>query len=291
MAATLDNNLRLELPDEGLDENTWGGILNAMVTEIERAITAIHSFSITGGTLDLVSTGVADEQARNAILKATGTLTANATVRVPNEPKIYIISNLTSGAFTLTLNTVVPGTGLEIAQGETKVVYIDPSLSGGNGGVVEMNALTSGTIALATNALQLGGVVAASYALLAAKQDWTFPQTLTPTNETLSGGAYTPNWDTDSHVRIQQASVTTAVTINNPTGTGSPSDGQILTVEIEQHDVTVRSVTWGSNYIFEDGTDLDLTQTVDRIDKFTFQYSSSVARWLLVGAIQNIPRA
>lgn len=288
MATTTDNNLRFELPDVGADSNTWGTILNALFTELERSITAIHSFTITGGTLDLTADGATDEPSRKAVLKASGTLSSNATVRVPNEPKLYVISNLTSGAFSLTLNTVVPGSGLVIPQGETHLVYIDPSLSGGNGGVVQLSALPSGTIAQATNALQLGGVVAASYAQLALKQSWTRPQTLTPENVTLTAGAYTPNADTQSHIRVQQSQVTGNVTINNPSGT--PVDGQILTVEIEQHGVTVRSVIWGGNYIFEGGSDLDLTQTVDRIDKFTFQYSGSVARWLLVGAIQNIPR-
>ena len=289
MAQTTDNNLRLELPDVGLDENTWGGILNAAWTEIERSLTAIHNEVITGGTTDIGSAGGADEAARKAVLKLTGTLSSNSTVRVPNEPKLYIVSNLTSGAFSVTLNTVSNGTGLIIPQGETKLVYIDPSLSTGNGGVVEINALVSGTISEATNALQLGGVVAAEYARLAVKQQWTRPQTLTPVNVTLVTNAYTPDADTESHIRVQQAQMTGNCTINNPTGT--PVDGQLLTVEIEQHGVTVRSVIWGTNYLFEDGSDLDLTQTVDRIDKFTFQYSSSVARWLLVGAVQNIPRA
>lgn len=289
MATTLDNNLRLELPDVAADDNTWGTILNAMLTEVERSITDIHSFVITGGTLDLLSDGSAGEPARKAVLKATGTLSSNAIVRVPNEPKLYLISNLTSGGFTLTLNTVVPGTGLEITQGETKLVYIDPSLSGGNGGVVEISALPSGTIALATNALQLGGVVAASYAQLAVKQQWTLPQTLTPENVTLTAGAYTPDADTDSHLRVQQSEVTGNVTINNPTGT--PVDGQLLTVEIEQHGVTVRSVVWGTTYIFENGTDLDLTQTINVVDKYTFQYSSSTANWQVVGVVQNVPRS
>ena len=289
MAQTADNNLRLELPDETLDENTWGGILNDALSEVERALTAIHAQTITGGTIDVTADGADGEPARKAILKLSGTLSSNSIVRVPNEPKMYIVSNLTSGSFSVTLNTVSNGSGLEIPQGETKLVYIDPSLSAGNGGVVEMNALVSGTIAEATNALQLGGVLASAYAQLAVKQNWTRPQTLTPENVTLSANAYTPDIDTQSHIRVQQAQMTANCTINNPTGT--PVDGQIFTVEIEQHGTTVRSVNWGTNYLFEDGVDLDLTQTVNRIDKFTFQYSSSVARWLLAGAIQNIPRA
>lgn len=286
MANTLDNNLRLELPDPGQDDNTWGDILNAMFTELERAITDVLALVVTGGTVALTTSGGEGEQARKAMISCTGTLTSNAEIQAPNEPKMYIIKNGTSGAFTLGIKTP-SGATLDIPQGETHIVWNDPAAGGGNGAFSKINAEVSGTVSQATNALQLGGVVAANYAQLAVKQTWTAPQTLAVREAT--GVTDTPDADTDSTVRFPQSVVTGNLTVNNPTGT--PVDGQILVVEVEQHGTTVRSITWGTKFVFSGDVNLDLTQTVDRVDGFAFQYNANLDRWLNKGAVQDLPRA
>ena len=283
MAQTPENNLRLDMPDVGADVNTWGTILNTLIGFVELAITGVENIVITGGNYVLDVTGTVADEARKSVLNMTGTLTSSATIEAPNEPKVYIVRNGTSGAFTLGIKTPT-GATLDIPQGETYLVWCD-----GANVFRTINAQTSGTVALATNALQLGGVVAANYAQLGIKQSWTRPQSISPENVVLTAGAYTPNVDTQSHIRVPQAQVIANVTINNPTGT--PVDGQILLVEIEQNASTPQSVVWGTNYVFEDGTDLDLTQTISRVDKFAFQYSAGLARWLIAGATQNVPRA
>lgn len=283
MATTPENNLRLDLPDVGADDNTWGTLLNTLLGYVELAITGVESLVVTGGTYILDVTGTAADEARKAIIDLTGTLTSNQIIQAPNEPKMYIVRNATAGAFTVSIKTPTGGS-LQIPQGEIYLAWCD-----GSNNFRTINGQVSGTVSEATNALQLGGIAAANYARMAIKQSWTRPQTLVPENVNLSAGAYTPNADTQSHVRVQQAEVVSNVTINNPSGT--PVDGQILIVEIEQHDVTVRSVIWGSKYVFEGGIDLDLTQTIDTIDKFAFQYSSGLDRWQLTGAGQNLPRA
>lgn len=286
MASTPENNLRLEMPDVGADDNTWGTLINTLIGYLELAITGVESIVVTGGTYELDITGGAADEARKAIINLTGTLTSNQIIQAPNEPKIYIIRNATSGAFTVSIKTP-SGTGgqiLAIPQGEIYLAWCD-----GADSFYTINGQVSGTVSEANNALNLNGVAAAAYAQLAVKQSWTRPQTMAVENVTLSAGEYTPNSATQSHIRVQQSEVVTDITINNPSGT--PTDGQILIVEIEQHDTTVRSVDWGTKYVFEDGTDLNLTQTVDRVDKFSFQYSAGLDRWLSVGAAQNIPRA
>ena len=286
MASTPENNLRLDLPDVGSDDNTWGTLLNTLLGYVELSITGVESIVVTGGTYVLDVTGTASDEARKAIINLTGTLTSNQIIEAPNEPKTYIIRNATSGAFTVSIKTPSGAGGqiLAIPQGEIYLAWCD-----GSNAFYTINGQVSGTVSEANNALNLGGVAAATYARLDTKQTWVRPQTATPNNVTLSAGTYTPSIDTSSQIRVQQSEVVTDVTINNPTGT--PIDGQIFIVEIEQHDVTVRSVIWGSKYVFEDGTNLNLTQTVDRVDKFSFQYSAGLDRWLIVGAAQNIPRA
>ena len=144
-------------------------------------------------------------------------------------------------------------------------------------------------MALATNALQLGGVVAASYAQLAVKNSWTKPQTLLGTQMTLTAGTYTPDADVDTNLYLAQAAADANITIANPTGT--PVNGQIMTFVIEQHASTLRSLTWGSEFIFVGDTNLDLTQTLNAVDVFTAQYNSNLARWMVAGVAQNFPRS
>ncbi|MTI95175.1 MAG: hypothetical protein FH749_06760 [Firmicutes bacterium] len=62
------------------------------------------------GNMDLTN-----EQADNAQLVFTGTLTGNKTVIVPDYPMVYHVQNLTTGTYTLTVKTL-SGTGVPIQQ-------------------------------------------------------------------------------------------------------------------------------------------------------------------------------
>ena len=108
-------------------------------------------------------------------------------------------------------------------------------------------------------------------------------------DRTLTTGTYTPDADTDSTVFIAQSEVTQAVTIANPTGT--PVKGQIITFWIEQHGVTLRSLTWGTKFLFTNDVNIDLTQTLDAVDGFTAQYHANLDAWMVAGVAQNFPRA
>jgi len=153
-----------------------------------------------------------------------------------------------------------------------------------------INAVSSGTPPLATNALQLGGVVAANYAQKAIKNTWTNPQIVLANQRTLTADTYTPSADTDSTIIIAQAQIgATSVTIANPTAT--PIDGQVMVVVIEQHAVTPQSVIWGTEFIFPDDTNIDLTQTINKVDAFSFMYSLNLDRWMNFGNALNFPRA
>ena len=280
---TSDNNLRLILPTVATEDGTWGALLNTLISEFERSITAIHTQDFTASDVTLLADGTADEAARKAILVATGTLAGNVNFVVPNEPKIYIVVNNTTEDFTLGIKTSA-GSALEIPQGETYLVWCN-----GSAVIATINANITGTVAEATNALQLGSVVAANYAQKAVLNQWTKPQIVDATQVTLTAGTYTPDANADTTVVVPQSELTVALTIANPTN--SPLDGQVMLFVIEQHDVDVRSVTWGSDFIFPDDTAVDLTQTVDKVDCFSFMYSTNLSRWMNFGTALNLPRA
>lgn len=291
MVQTTENNLRLALPILGGDDNQWGAILNTAISEFELAVTGKLDVSALSSTDRTLGTGGApNEEARKLILNCTGILSANIDIIAPLEPKTYIVKNGTTGAFTLGIRTPTGTLPLDIPQGETLLVWCDPAADAGKGQFFSINAPVSGTVALATNSLQLGGIVAASYAQKAVKNTWTNPQIVQANQRTLTSNAYTPDVDTDSTIIIAQAQIGGAsVTINNPTNT--PIDGQILVVIIEQHATTPQSVVWGSEFIFPDDSNIDLTQTANKVDAFSFVYSLNLDRWLNFGSAQNLPRS
>jgi len=288
MASSYTDLLRLELMVQGEQNNTWGDITSDNLDKLEEAVAGLTALTMASSDITLTTNDGGDgtsEQAASAILDCAGPISANIDIIAPNLSKLYIINNGTTQtvAETVSIKTTA-GSALEIPNGEAHLVWCD-----GDDGFFMISALPSGTIALATNALQLGGSVAALYALLAAKQSWTKPQTVLGQDITLTANAYTPNADTDSVMYLAQSEVTAAFTIENPTGT--PVSGQIMVFHLEQHDTTPRSVTWGSEYIFTNDVNVDLTQTVDKVDTFTFQYNANLARWVAAGVAQNFPRS
>lgn len=289
MASTFTTLLRLEQMVAGEQSNTWGGITTDNLEKLEQAISGRQSLTMAASDITLTTEnggdGGASDQAGVMILDCTGTISANINIIAPNVSKMYIVNNgvTQSVAETVSIKTS-GGSAIEIPNGESHIVWCD-----GSNVFTAIKAEISGVVALATNALQLGGSVAALYALLAAKQSWTNPQTVLAQSITLTANAYTPDADTDSVMLLAQSEVTAAYTINNPTGT--PVNGQIMIFHLEQHSATPRSVTWGSEYIFTDDVNVDVTQTIDTVDTFTFQYNANLDRWMAAGVAQNFPRA
>lgn len=287
MASTFSTLLTLEKLTQGEQDNTWGDKTTATLSKIEQAIAGRLGITLASSnyTLTAVNGGDGSGSTNPApmILDLSGTLTANVNVIIPNVSKLYVVKNGTSGAYTAGVKTT-SGSALSIPQGETYLVWCN-----GSNVVATISALASGTIALATNALQLGGVVAASYAQKAVKNTWTYPQVVEGDAITLTAGEWTPNADEHTTMYLAQAAADDDITIANPSGT--PVHGQIMTFCLEQHASTLRSLTWGSKYIFTDDTNLNITQTLDAVDIFTAQYNSNLDRWLVAGVAQNFPRS
>ena len=108
------SELGLELMVTGENSGTWGDKTNSNLNLVQQAIAGYQEVSITGGaqTTALVMTDATISNARNAVIKFTGTITGNQIVTIPDSiEKTYIISNGTTGAFTVEFKTV-SGTGV-----------------------------------------------------------------------------------------------------------------------------------------------------------------------------------
>ena len=127
MASTF-NDLGIELMATGENAGTWGDKTNSNLNLIQQAIAGYQAVTVNGtGATTLAMTDATISNARNQILKLSGTITGNITVTVPNSiEKSYIVFNATTGAYTVQFKTV-SGTGPTFAATDkgTKLVYAD----------------------------------------------------------------------------------------------------------------------------------------------------------------------
>jgi hypothetical protein len=145
MASTFSTDLKLELMATGENAGTWGTKTNTNLNLIQQAIAGFQSIDVASADVTLVMTDASISNARNMVLKFTGTLTANRTVNLPDSiEKFYILQDSTThGAFTLTFKTV-SGTGFILDEGKIHAGFSD----GTNVTEVALNTL-GGTIGTA----------------------------------------------------------------------------------------------------------------------------------------------
>ena len=127
MASSYSTDLKLELMVTGENSGTWGDKTNTNLNLLQQAIAGYQAVSLTSTNTSLLMTDATISNARNAVLKFTGTLSANSQVTIPNGiEKTYILNNGTSGAYTLAFKTS-SGTGVTFATTDkgSKLVYSD----------------------------------------------------------------------------------------------------------------------------------------------------------------------
>ena len=107
MASSFSTDLKLELMATGENSGTWGDKTNSNLNLLQQAIAGYQLITLTSTNTTLAMTDATISDARNAIIKFTGTLGANTTVFVATGiEKNYIIDNATTGAYTLAFNQV-----------------------------------------------------------------------------------------------------------------------------------------------------------------------------------------
>ena len=135
------SDLGLELMVTGENSGTWGDKTNSNLNLLQQAIAGYEAVSIAGGaqTTALAMTDATLSNARNAVIKLTGTITGNQIVTIPDSiEKTYIISNGTSGAFTVEFKTV-SGSGITFGTTDKgiRIVWSDGT------NIVDTGVLTS----------------------------------------------------------------------------------------------------------------------------------------------------
>jgi hypothetical protein len=138
MAVIYSSDLKLSIISTGTEAGVWGQITNTNLYLLQQAIGGYEAISIAGGaqTTALTMSNGAISNARNAVIKLTGTITGNQVVTVPTGvEKTYIVSNGTVGAFTVEFKTA-SGTGPTFSTTDKgiKILFADGT------NVVDVNA-------------------------------------------------------------------------------------------------------------------------------------------------------
>jgi hypothetical protein len=127
MASSYSSDLKLEIMVTGENSGTWGDITNTNLVLLQQSIAGYEDISIAGGaqTTALAMTDGTLSNARNAVIRFTGTITGNQVVTIPDGiEKTYTVINATTGAFTVEFKTV-SGSGTTFAASDKliKLVY------------------------------------------------------------------------------------------------------------------------------------------------------------------------
>lgn len=144
MATQYTSILKLALPTTGELSGTWGDTVNDNITSmVEEAIAGravINSWTANAHTLTTANGTTSESRCAMLELTDTGTqLTGAGEVICPTASKIYIVKNAANQ--TVTIKTSA-GTGVAIANGQTKFVFCD--------GTNVVEAITSITTLAAT---------------------------------------------------------------------------------------------------------------------------------------------
>jgi hypothetical protein len=127
MASSYSSDLKLELMVTGEDSNTWGDKTNSNWNLIQQAVAGYEIITLISTNTTLAMTNATISNARNAVLRFEGTLTANSTVYVESGiEKTYILENATTGNYTLALRQTGGSSVVFTGTDKTnKIVYLN----------------------------------------------------------------------------------------------------------------------------------------------------------------------
>jgi len=188
MASTFSPSLRLELIGDGDQSGIWGQTTNNNLgTLIEQAISGVITINIADANYTLTNFNGVSDEARNAVITITGTLSAQRNIIAPLADKVFTFRNTTTGGFAIQV-IGSSGTGVVIPNGATTSIYCDGTnflpLNTGSAG----NFSVSGNLSV-TGTTTLTGALSASTAIFSGAISSVSPTfTGTPTAPTAASG-------------------------------------------------------------------------------------------------------
>ena len=125
MPSTYSPSLRIELIGAGEQSGTWGSTTNTNLgTLLEQSIAGVQAITMIDANYTLTNYNGVSDEARKAVLVASGTNTAARDIIAPLVAKNYIIKNNTTGGFAINIRAA-SGSSVSIPNGITSAVYCD----------------------------------------------------------------------------------------------------------------------------------------------------------------------
>ena len=175
MSSTYSPSLKFELIGSGDQSGNWGNTTNNNLgVLVEQAITGVQYITMANANYVLSNYNGTSDEARCAVIVAQGTNGAVYQVICPQQPKLYVISNQTTGGYSITIGAPT-GSVVTIPPGVTAQIYCDgtntfSSQTGSAGNFVVNGTLTAagevdtGAMSIGTT-LTVGGVTTLNGAL------------------------------------------------------------------------------------------------------------------------------
>ena len=292
MASTYTTRLRLEKQGDGENPNSWGLRLNQNVFDlVDQAVGGYAVVSVSSVAVTLTEVNGATDQSRNASLEFAGTLTADVTVLVPEVEKLYFIRENTTGSFGVKLKTNT-GSAISLQQSTNILVACDGSELYKLEVPTSVSAFTINTLtatSIDTSVVNASLVSAANGTFTSTVSANTIDTSIaiitdaSITDATFAGQVVgTPVTLTDAtSIALDLATgnnftVTLAGnrTLENPTNAVAGQTGQIYVI---QDGTGSRTLAFGSNYKFPNGTAITISTSTSSVDLLVFNVRSSTA--------------
>ena len=191
MPSTYSPSLRIELIGAGEQSGTWGTTTNTNLgTLLEQSIAGVQAITMIDANYTLTNYNGVSDEARKAVLVASGTNTAARDIIAPLVAKNYIIKNNTTGGFAINIRAAT-GASVSIPNGGTSAVYCDGTnfnlaltqtlIAAGAG----ISIATVGATSTITNTNDFVSGTRMPFAQAAAPTGWTQDTTDNATNRML----------------------------------------------------------------------------------------------------------
>lgn len=280
MPSSFTTNKNLELPANGEYVDTWNVPVNADMNVIDAALGGTTNLSATSGSVTLTTT-----QYQKLILNITGTLIGDVTYTIPASiGGQWVVRNATTGAFTVTIASGGAGSSVVTSQSTIQTVYSDGTNIRSIGTTsAEVDALFASKNVNAGTGLTGGGSLSGSVTLTAdqaSAANW---------RQNVANKLLNPNavWSAMSEVTLTDAAnvawdmslgfdfiltPTANRVMDNPTNTKVGQKGRLI---IQQDGTGGRTLTWGSNFKFANGTAPTLSSSANAVDILYYDVRSS----------------
>lgn len=260
--------LGLTLQTSGSNDNTWGGVANVVFGLIEQAIAGYVAITVTGGTITPDATVGQSNVVRNAVMQFNGTLSSDLIVIIPNENKVYLLNNATTGAYTVTIQTASPSTALVLPQGGVTLCYCDGS---------------NNVYSASGDASTLGGIAAAFYARLdtSVNADTAGTAPIAAFFNQMSSPFFVQTYGASvalnaANGNSQYIVLTGNLTLGVPT---EPADGQSITLILAQDSSGGHVTSWNAIFAFPNGSNT-VDTSANGVTVINMVYSAHFSAWI-----------